>query len=136
MENYKTIFSSAQNIAYMAHYKQYRKNNMPYFMHPWRVANKFRDYKLKTIAILHDVFEDTNIDSDYLLKNNIPEDIVEILHILNKNRYSSYELYIKAIKKNNLATSVKIEDILDNLSDFPSKRQILKYAKALQYLLT
>ena len=39
------------------------------------------------------------------------------------------------IKQNKLAKSVKIADMLDNISDKPTEKQILKYAKGLAFLL-
>jgi len=46
----------------------------------------------------------------------------------------SYEDYLEDVKKNPLARTVKIADMLSNLADNPTKNQIIKYSKGLLYL--
>ena len=46
-----------------------------------------------------------------------------------------YEDYLGGIKGNPIAKKVKIADMLSNLSDHPSDRQIVKYAKGLLLLV-
>jgi len=56
------MYKEASKIAYRAHYGQFRRGGtIPYIIHPLRVANSFKDDIKKTIAILHDVVEDTEL---------------------------------------------------------------------------
>jgi hypothetical protein len=47
----------------------------------------------------------------------------------------SYGKYLEPIKNNPLAKKVKIADMLANLADSPTEKQIQKYAKGLLFLL-
>ena len=124
----------AKNIAYNAHSGQYRRDGTPYFMHPFRVSDKFTKSDFKIVALLHDVLEDTEETSVSLVNKGIPKRLVEIIKILSKGNYGDYVQYLKAIKQNYIALEIKKIDILDNLSDNPTQKQILKYSKALLFL--
>lgn len=126
------MYKLALQIATQAHKGQVRKDGKtPYIQHPIRVANHFKDDKRKTIAVLHDVLEDSNQDLSMF-----PEDILSVLRILTKKGH--YFHYIKNILNNETARDIKIADLRDNLSDkcfklSPSQTQ--KYIKALKILL-
>lgn len=123
------MYKQALKIALQAHDGQYRKDGKtPYIIHPIRVANYFKDDLKKTIAILHDVAEDTKQDLSMFSKE--VTDIVKLL--TNKEEYMSY---INKIAKNEIAREIKIADITDNLSDDCSESQIKKYNKALKILI-
>lgn len=125
------MYLEAVKIAIIAHQGQYRKNKTtPYVIHPIRVANRVNGDFMKTVAVLHDVLEDTDQDLSMF-----PSKVLNILDILNKR--GNYFSYINRIKKNRIATEVKIADILDNLSDTSytiSREQVSKYKKALKIL--
>lgn len=128
------IVTLAKEIAYSAHAGQFRRNGLPYFMHPYRVSEKFSDSNLKIIAFLHDVLEDTSETERSLIHRGIPSKLVDIVKILKRSDKESYSEYIRRIKSNELAKKVKIQDMIDNLYDSPSTKQIHKYAKALNTL--
>jgi len=56
--------------------------------------------------------------------------------ILTKGEGQNYDEYLYYVKSNELAKRVKIADILSNLADDPTDKQIVKYAKALTYLMS
>jgi len=58
------------------------------------------------------------------------------VELLTKNDGLEYEQYLRRIKSDPVAKRVKIADMLANLGDRPSERQIVKYAKGLLILLT
>ena len=58
------------------------------------------------------------------------------MELLTKNDGLEYEQYLRRIKSDPVAKRVKIADMLANLGDRPSERQIVKYAKGLLILLT
>ena len=61
--------------------------------------------------------------------------VCHTIELLTKKPGQDYFDYLKAIKANRLATEVKIADIIDNLSDDPTEKQMKKYVKALAFLL-
>lgn len=126
------MYKLALQIATQAHKGQVRKDGeTPYILHPIRVADQFNDDYRKTIAVLHDVLEDTNQDLSMF-----PKKVTDILKILTKK--GDYFSYIKKISENEIATQIKIADILDNLADdcfqIPDS-QIKRYYKALKILI-
>lgn len=98
------------------------------------VASKFTDEVRKTLAIGHDLLEDTKISKSTLLCVNIPQRIIFLLDVLNKNNYPSYQLYLKEVKKYPETRDVKLEDIEHNNGDKPTKRMKQKYILAKKYL--
>lgn len=126
------MYKLALKIATQAHKGQFRKDGVtPYISHPIRVAQQFKDDYRKTIAVLHDVLEDTDQDLSMF-----PKKVTDVLKILTKK--GDYFSYIKKISENEIATQIKIADILDNLADdcfqIPDS-QIKRYYKALKILI-
>lgn len=60
--------------------------------------------------------------------------MIEAVRLLTKRSGLSYEDYLRGVRGNALARKVKIQDMLDNLSDSPTDRQIVKYAHGLLML--
>lgn len=126
-------------IAATAHNGQYRRDGTtPYIKHPMAVADRVikYGYEYVCVAYLHDVLEDTNVTYDILIENGIPENIVKAVEILTKGEDQNYDEYLYYVKSNEVAKRVKIADILSNLADDPTDKQIIKYAKALTYLMS
>jgi (p)ppGpp synthase/HD superfamily hydrolase len=125
----------AELIARRAHAGQYRRDGKtPYITHPERVAAKCKNIpEAEAVAWLHDVLEDTDITAEDLLQEDIPKEVVTAVELLTK-RGESYEDYLYQLRKNTLARIVKIQDMIDNLSDGPTPRQLRKYAAGLAIL--
>ena len=119
------------------HDSQYRKDNItPYIIHPLRVSMDIMfnfHYRYKSIALAHDLLEDTDCTILELKQFFNLEDI-NALRLLTKMPHQNYNGYIRNIKKNTLAKKIKIADIEDNLNDSPSDKQTVKYVKALEIL--
>ena len=79
--------------------------------------------------------EDTDLSAQDLLDKGISPEVVEAVVILTKTKWNDYQGYISLVKQNPLATKVKIADMLCNLGDNPTDKQILKYAQGLTFLL-
>jgi len=127
----------ARLIAISAHSGQFRRDGKtPYIEHPYAVADRVEHlgYKYICVALLHDVLEDTKVTAHDLLTAGIQEDIVAAVQILTKHPSRNYDEYIKLVKFNNLACHVKIADMLSNLADSPTNKQIHKYAHGLLFL--
>ncbi|WP_052573656.1 bifunctional (p)ppGpp synthetase/guanosine-3',5'-bis(diphosphate) 3'-pyrophosphohydrolase [Haloferula sp. BvORR071] len=128
----------ASAIALEAHAGQFRRDGTtPYVRHPEAVAARVAgDPLAEAVAWLHDVLEDTAVTPEMLRSEGIPEEVIAAVAMLTKPDGADYEEYLRAIKANPLAKKVKLADMLSNLGDQPSEKQILKYAKGLTILLT
>lgn len=108
----------ALEIATLAHKNVERRNGDPYIFHVLRVANnkKYITTKSqKTVALLHDVIEDTPFDADFLREKGISQEVLNVLALLTHNREDSYDEYINKVCTNLDAMVVKLSDLTDNL---------------------
>ena len=108
-------FAAAYYIASKAHEGQVDLSGKDYFLHPQRVADKFSDYTVKTVAILHDTLEDTWVTEE-LLRKLFPGHICDAVVALTRKSDESYGEYIKRLSCNYCARKVKIADLEDNLN--------------------
>lgn len=130
---------SAEQIARKAHGGQFRRDGVtPYISHPEAVAHELKSEGAEAVAVawLHDALEDTDMTPGCLRDAGMPESVIQAVCDLTHKRDESYADYLQRVKRNPLATKVKVEDMLHNLSDAPTKNQILKYADGLLTLLT
>lgn len=127
------VFEIALRIAVEAHMGQRDKNGMPYILHPLAVASKVDGLELKTIAILHDTIEDTDVTADFLLERGIPKDIVEVVELLTKPKNEQYESYLRRVKENPKAKAVKLADLAHNTD--PSRVSGLNELRRAKYEL-
>ena len=89
-------------------------------------------------AWLHDVAEiDTDCDTDYLnqVQQVMPECVFKAVMALTHTHNEPYMEYIKRCNQNVIAREVKLADIRANLSEDPTEHQLVKYSKALLYML-
>ena len=104
-------------IAAAAHHGQVDKGGRPYVLHPMRVADQFSDEHLQTIAVLHDVVEDTELSLGDLKNFGFEEPILTALDYLTREKGQPYLAYIARVAGNDDAAAVKFADLEDNLSD-------------------
>lgn len=122
----------ARQIAITAHEGQFRNDKKtPYIKHPEAVANAVEN-RLKPIAWLHDVVEDTAITLEDLRNHGFPQYIVDAVELLTHRENDTNMAYWKGITQNADAVTVKIADIKCNLGDSPTDNQRQKYERALQ----
>lgn len=125
----------AIKIATKAHEGQFRRDGVtPYIEHPKAVADKFTDTRLKSIAWLHDVIEDSDQTELSLLEAGISHVVADAVNVLSRHEGQSYGDYIKWVKSDALARKVKIADMLTNLTDTPTPRQVERYTKGVLFL--
>lgn len=106
----------AKRICQEAHKGQVDKGGAPYYLHPFHVANNCKTEKQKIVALLHDVIEDNDHYSlDYFLSQGFSSDIVKALDAITHRKGEEYETYIERVKSNELARTVKIQDLRHNL---------------------
>ena len=107
-------YAAAYYLASKAHEGQVYKSGRDYIKHPIRVAESFDDYTFKTIAILHDILEDTWVTED-LLRKLFPKNICDAVVALTRKQDESYGDFIKRLSNNVFAAKVKIADLTDNM---------------------
>lgn len=128
----------AAGIARSRHVGQTRRDGLTaYISHPADVANRLQGESDEVIATawLHDVLEDTSTTLHDLMLFGVSEQVRDAVWCLTKPPTRVYEAHMRRVKENPIARKVKIADILSNLADKPTERQIVKYAKALLILL-
>ena len=108
------LYNKAKEIAEEAHKDQVDKNGKPYIEHIYRVADRLVYLEEKTIALLHDTLEDTDVTEEDLRKE-FPEFVVEAVKALTRDKEKeTYEDFIKRAALNDMAIRVKIADVKDN----------------------
>lgn len=115
------VFEKALMIAIQAHSGQTDKQGKPYILHPLAVASQLDSLELKTIALLHDTIEDSWVTKEFLLKNGIPAELVEVIALLTKPKDMPYEDYLRRVKTNPMALAVKKADLAHNTSSERAK---------------
>lgn len=130
-----------QNLAHKIHANHFRRDNTtPYVTHLQKVVDILRQRgELNVIAYaaawLHDSVEDGLTTIEQLSCDGVEWEVLNIVELLTKKKDTDYYAYLSTIKDNEIATRVKIADMLANLSDDPTDKQIKKYAIGLQFLL-
>lgn len=130
------ILEDIIHFAKSAHNGQFRRDGVtPYIEHVRQVAQRVQgDEEAEMVAWLHDVVEDTGVNYIDLKAIGVPQDVIDAVQLLTHINNEPYMEYLEKIKVNPLATKVKIADMLSNLSDSPTHRQIRKYAEGLLFL--
>lgn len=131
----------AVEIAVAAHAGQKDRVGKPYVEHPLRVMAAGRTTEEKIVGVLHDVVEDSEWTFEQLAAEGFSPKIIDALRCLTKGDDEPYDRYISRVKTNELAVSVKLNDLTDNmdirrlpyLSDKDVKR-LKRYLKAYKRL--
>lgn len=110
-----SIVQVALKLATIAHSGQIDKGGKPYILHPISVAKIVETEEEKTVALLHDVIEDTPVTLEELRENGLPESVVVAVDVLTKRPGVDYGDYIQRVKQNPLALAVKIADMTHNM---------------------
>ena len=135
------LYQKALAIAEDAHKGQVDKAGVAYIHHPLYVASLVEGELAKTIALLHNVVEDSAWTLEDLRMEGLPEKVVQAVGILTKNRDESYEEYLMHVKQNPLARQVKLADLQHN-SDLSrlttvteiDRKRVEKYRQAIAFL--
>lgn len=112
----------AETIAREAHHGQVRWGGLDYFdSHVRPVADKARRLygpREESLALLHDVFEDTSMNPDLVIARGVSSDTVRSALILRRLPSESYRNYIERIRASGDVTAlrVKLLDLADNIA--------------------
>jgi len=111
-----TEYDKALSLATAYHAGQKRKNGEDYINHCVRVAKRFDIIeRAKTVAVLHDILEDTDIEYRVLVEL-FGDTTATLVDTLSRNKDQTYLEYILYVKTSSIATSVKLADLDDNLN--------------------
>lgn len=130
----------AWQVANDCHAGQFRNDGItPYIKHPEAVAEIVEKLgggeQEITVALLHDVLEDSDMTHERLA-GLFDWVIADAVLALTHKDGESYPDSIERAKSNPIAAGIKIADNLANLSDSPSRNQVKKYAASLIQLLS
>ena len=114
------MVDTAQMLSREAHEGQVDKSGEPYYLHPHTVANMLdeKDYVGRTVAYLHDVLEDTDIEEEDL-REIFPDKVVDAVVAITKwDKYQPYQEYIEnQVSTNDIAVRVKLCDLTHNMDE-------------------
>lgn len=108
-------YEAALAFAVAAHAGQRDKAGQPFINHPMRVAAGFRTPLLATIAILHDVVEDTPHTIEEL-SERWGSEVADAVDAHSRRDGETYPDYLERCMRNPLAHEVKRADVHDNFS--------------------
>lgn len=131
----------ALKLCFEAHKNQTDKSGMPYFFHPFHLAEQMSSEVTVITALLHDVVEDTDYTLDDLREMDFGEEVIEALALLTHEDSEPYMDYVARIKENPVARAVKLADLEHNsdtsrlsvVDDYALKRAE-KYKAAIELL--
>lgn len=141
--NELSAIDKAEDIALMAHSGQKRKvSGKPYFTHPFRVYQRAKSMGMskdvQIVSMLHDTYEDTP-NKQYVqnaIISGFGKVIMQFVLLLSHDKSVKYNDYVLRLAKlSKVALTVKLLDMLENLNDNPSEKQIEKYLGAVRFLL-
>ena len=141
------MFDKAMYIAAREHLGVRDKGGHAYILHAMRITMRLRttDEELMSIAILHDVIEDSKMTFEDLVCEGLSERVIVALKLLTHQHGVSYDDYIDGMRGSRDALRVKREDLLDNSTltrlkgvrakDFERMEKYIKsFAKVERYL--
>jgi len=137
--------SKAIEVAAEAHGDKKDMGGVSYILHPIHVmmAVKQHGEDYMTVAVLHDIIEDTDWTLDEIVKEiGLTETQTQALDLLTHKESDSYDIYIEKMMISPMAKIIKIEDLNHNLDvkrikqrrtfelSPGAQRRIAKYLKA------
>lgn len=111
---YTPATKKALKLCFEAHKDQLDKSGMPYVFHPFHVAEQMPDENTTVVALLHDVVEDTEYTLDDLRNLGFNSKVINAIALLTHDPNVPYEEYLKRIKTDEIAKTVKLADIMHN----------------------
>ena len=142
---YTDMTKKAMKVMFKAHKDQVDKSGIPYVFHPFHLAESMEDEISCTVALLHDVVEDTELTLKDLSSMGFPSAVTDALMLLTHEDHIPYMDYVAKIKENPIAVKVKLADLKHNsdLTRLPAGerskernlKRVEKYKKAMALLV-
>ncbi len=131
----------ALKLCFDAHKDQLDKSGMPYVFHPFHLAEQMETEETTIVALLHDVIEDTDCTIEDLTSMGFDKVITDAIALMTHKDGVDYMDYVRMIKKNAIAKTVKLADLKHNSDlsrlDTVDEKALLrreKYLKAISLL--
>ncbi len=102
-------------IAASAHVGQFDQGGRPYILHPLRLMARATTDEERTVAVLHDVLEDTPWTLEQLAEEGFSPVVLEALDALTRREGEPYDTFLDRVLRCPLAIRVKLLDLEDNL---------------------
>jgi len=113
----------AVEIAVEQHKGQVDKAGVPYILHPISVMVRVKQMGYgtdhQTVAILHDVVEDTPFTLLDLRKEGFSEEILAAIDSVTKRDGENYISFVRRSSRNPIGKVVKRADVIDNHERIP-----------------
>lgn len=117
----------AIELAAKAHAGQRDKEGLPYILHPLRVMMAVGAGDARTVAVLHDTLEDTDLTEDDLRRAGFSEDVIAAVKAVTRGKNERFGGYVVRASRIGVAREVKLADLADNTR---LDRLILRPARA------
>lgn len=137
--------TKALKLSMTAHAGQKDKAGEDYFFHPLTVAltvarNGGTDECIEA-ALLHDVVEDTDYTLNDLSDLGFDKSVIDALALLTHKKEIPYMDYVRSLKNNSIARTVKMADLMHNMDlsrlkvvNDSDRKRVEKYAAAFKLL--
>lgn len=93
---------------------QKSENGEPYINHSIRIMDQMDTEMEKTVAILHDVLEDSSCSIYDLKELGMPREVIDCVEQLTRKNDMTYFEYIDDIATNDICTKIKLAEVDDN----------------------
>lgn len=110
-----STIDKALKIAIEAHFEEKDRYGAPFILHPLRMMMRVEGDEEKIVCALHDVVEKTSTSLADLKREGFSKEILEAVDCLTKRENESYEDYIERVAPNEIARTVKLVDLEDNM---------------------
>ncbi len=104
----------ALKLCFEAHKEQVDKSGLPYVFHPFHLAEQMETEETTVVALLHDVIEDTDYTLADLTEMGFDKVITDAIALMTHADGVDYMDYVRAIKRNPIAKTVKLADLRHN----------------------
>ena len=105
---------NALKLCFEAHKEQVDKSGMPYVFHPFHLAEQMNTEETTIVALLHDLVEDTDYTIEALVDMGFDKSITDAIALMTHADNVAYMDYVRTIKDNPIAKSVKLADLKHN----------------------
>lgn len=139
VKNEKNLFSKALIVATEMFKDKYDKEGIPYINHLYYVSDNVNTLDEKVVGLLHDLIEDTDATYEDLEEVGFPDNIINSIKILTRDKSIPYPIYINSIINSNDMVAIKVKKIdmthnmkrerLNKLDVIERNRLTQKYSK-------
>ena len=104
----------ALKLCFEAHKEQRDKSGLPYVFHPFHLAEQMQTEETTIVALLHDLVEDTEYTIADLTEMGFDKAVTDAIALMTHAKGVEYMAYVRAIKENPIARTVKLADLQHN----------------------